>query len=255
MSVIVGADASLSWAPGGTGAAAVVVVRPDGTTVTPALVVAGAVGAYTATLPTTLAGRHVLTWSRGPARFADIVDVWPADPRYIISIDDAMLAIGSGPASQRDDVGIHVATATWIIERLAGPVISEARTHKADGGRGAVVLPVLPVQVTAVTVSGALLDPAAYTVDEDAGVVYGAFAPGRPRNVVVTYRVGAATIPANLSLAARKLVKHLWSQERRAGTPGDGAAAADTVATPFGFAVPRAVVELCSPAVTAPGFA
>jgi hypothetical protein len=232
------------------------VVLPDGTTLTPALTVAATVSPYTATLPTTQPGRHVLTWSAAGNRVADICDVWPADPRYILSIDDAIAAIGPGPQAQRDDIGLYVATATWVIEMLAGPVISEQRTFKADGGRRAIVLPALPVQVTSVTVSGSLLDPTTYVVDEDAGVIYGLFpAAPLPRNVTVLYRVGAATIPANLRLAATELVRHLWSSGRRAGRPGAMDAAADLVATPFGFAIPKRVVELCSATKFAPGFA
>lgn len=256
MTVIVGANAPLSWSPGGSGAATLAVVLPDGTTLTPALTVAATVSPYTATLPTTQPGRHVLTWSAAGNRVADILDVWPPDPRYILSIDDAIAAIGSGPSSQRDDVGLYVAAATWMIELLAGPVISSARTFKANGGRDSIVLPALPVQVTSVTVGGSLIDPANYVVDEDAGVIYGFFAGSRlPRNVTVVYRVGAATIPANLRLAAQDLVKHLWSRTHRTGAAGATTAAADTVATPFGFAVPRAVVELCAAAPHAPGFA
>lgn len=255
MTVIVGATTSVTWTPGGTGAATVAVRLPDGTTLDPAPTVTGSSGAYTAPIVTTQPGRHLVSWSRDVDRSVDILDVWPPDPRYIISIADALAVLGNIPVSRQGDLALHVATATYVIERLAGPVISEERTWRADGGRGAVVLPSCPVQVVTVSVSGTLLDPADYDVDPDAGIVYAAFAAGRPRNVVITYRVGAAVIPANLREAAQRLTKHLVTSGRQPGSGGAQAPAPDLVATPFGFAVPAAVVELCALTPAAPGFA
>ena len=255
MTVIVGASAPVSWTSGGTTAATLAVQLPDATTLTPAPTVTEASGVQSASIATTQPGRHLLTWTLGTDRFVDILDVWPADPRYIVSLTDALGILGSVPASQQGDVALYVATATYVIEYLAGPVISEARTYLADGNRTSIVLPGAPVQVTQVTIAGTVIDPALYQVDEDAGIVFSSFPPGQPRAVSITYRVGAAEIPANLRQAAAELIKHLWSSGRRTGTPGKFEAAADLVATPFGFAVPKKVVELCNLTPHAGGFA
>ena len=255
MPVTLGATATLAWSPGGgIGAATVAVQLPDGTTATPPTVT-GSGGAYTAPIVTTQPGRHVLTWTRGTERYADILDVWPADPRYILSIDDALAVVGSGPASQRDDVALFSAAATYVIESLAGPVLVAAKTYRANGGRASIVLPYMPATVSAVTVSGALLATSAYVVDGNAGIVYGPFAAGAARNVEITYTVGAATVPPHLRLAAQDLIRHLWSSSRRGGAPSSRNAPADMVATPYGFAVPKRVAELCAVALQAPGFA
>ncbi len=255
MPVIVGATAPVSWASGGTVAASLAVRLPDTTTLTPAPTVTVSAGTQSATIVTSQPGRHLLTWTLAGVTFVDILDVWPADPRYIISIADALGILGSMPASQQNDLALYVATATYVIENLAGPVISAARTYLTDGPRTSVVLPAAPVQVSQVMVGAVVLDPALYQVDADAGLVFSSFPTGPPRNISVTYTVGSTTIPANLRLAAAELIKHLWSSGRRTGTPGRMDAPADMVATPFGFAVPKRVVELCNLTVHAGGFA
>ena len=255
MPVIVGASAPVSWVSGGASAATLAVQLPDTTALTPAPTVTVTAGTQSATIVTTQPGRHLLTWTLAGVTFVDIVDVWPPDPRYIISLSDALSILGSVPPSQQDAIALYVATATYVIEFLSGPVISDARTYLADGPRTSVVLPAAPVQVTAVSLGGVLLDPALYQVDEDAGIVFASFPTGPARNISIAYRVGRATIPANLRDAAAELINHLWSSGRRTGTPGRMDAPADMVATPFGFAVPRRVVELCSLTPNAGGFA
>jgi len=158
-----------------------------------------------------------------------------------------------------ENFGYRQLLALWrfmaMIELLAGPVLLTSKTHRADGGRYAYNLPALPVTVTQVTVSGVVQDPSAYVVDEEAGIVYGWFAAALPLSVEITYTAGGTVVPANLILATRELVRHLWRSGRQSGNPGAMDAAADAVATPFGFAVPRKVMELCSATPSAPGFA
>lgn len=255
MTVIVGAQASVSWSPSGSGAATLAVRLPDGTTLTPAPTVAAAASPYTASFTTTQPGRHLLTWSRGTDRQVDIFDVWPADPRYLISLDDAAAAIGAMPAADKADLPLYVAAATYMIELLAGPVLLTSKTHRADGARYAYNLPALPVTVTQVKVSSVVQDPSAYVVDEEAGIVYGWFAAALPLAVEISYTAGGTLIAANLAIAARELVKHLWTSGRQSGRPGQIDAAADTVQTRFGFAVPHRVEEFCSATPSAPGFA
>jgi len=250
--VIVGAAASLSWQPAtGGGTAALAVRLPDGTTA-PAPAVTESSGAFSATLPTSQPGRHLLTWTRGGEVFVDVLDVWPVDPRYLVSLKEAGAQVGSLPRADLDLLPLYVATATWVIEHLVGPVLPEPRTAHGVTGREAVVLPAIGVSVESVTAGGVLLDSGAYTVDEAAGIVRVHRARGP---LVVTYRAGFDVLPANLRLAALELVRHLWSSSRQTGRPGAVDAAADTVATPFGFAIPRRVVELCSLTPSAPGFA
>jgi hypothetical protein len=190
----------------------------------------------------------------------DILDVGPVDPRYLVSVDDALSEILGTVVTQdptpamKASVPLYVATATMVIEWLAGPVLMATKTKTTDGGRP-IVLPASPVTVTGVTVNGVSVASTVYDVDSEAGVVYNVPCAVRRQGVVVTYTVGSSTVDPNLQLAALKLIKHLWSQSRQAGRPGGIQAAGDTVSTPFGFAIPRAVAELCQVSNPAPGFA
>ena len=256
MVTIVGEAAAVSWTPteGSGTTATLAVVKPDGTTLSPAPTVSGT-ATFTATLTPTLAGRHLLTWSRGTARLVDVLDVWPADPRYLVSVDDAATAVGQGATltqAKRDELQLHVAAASAVVEDLAGPVLVTSFTVTRDGGRNAVVLPALGVSVSSVTVGGVEVD---YVADSDSGVVYagsdgfGAFPVGR-QNVTITYTVGDNTVPPALRLACLEQTKFLWQVHRQ------GATRDDLGYTPSGFAVPRMVQELCATVATdAPGFA
>ena len=241
MAVTVGGVATLKWEDAPTDAMiALTVMRPDGATSSPTVTSSSAT--YTADLP----GRHVLTWTAGNGeRFVDILDVWPADPRYLISLDDALDAIKTrlreGKDAARDTLQIYIAATTWIIENITGPIISAELTHttRRYNGRG-IALPA-PGQVTSVVAGGALVPAHAYEVDEDAGVIYLDLSPGI--KVVLTYVVGSATIPANVRLAAREQVRFLWQVGQNGGR--SGAMGPDlTTFTPEGFAVPRRVIEL-----------
>ncbi len=258
MPAMVGQSVTSEWTPlaSSTGTVAVAVKLPDGTTLAPAATVTEATGTYTVTFTADQPGLYKLTWSRGiTAMFADVLPVWPEDPRYLVSVSSAKSQVG-GNASL-DDLAPYIATATWVIEKLVGAVLPEAATHVADGGVTAINLPSVGVTVDAVTVNDNVLDASSYKVDQVAGVVRvksGRFADG-VLNVEIDYNVGSAVVPQNLQLAALELIRHLWASSRRGGSATNPRPAADTVQTPFGFAIPRRVDELCQVAVHTPGFA
>lgn len=246
MPVIVGGSASVTWSPGGTGAAALAVTRPDGTPLEPAPTVTGTSGTYSAPIAASQPGRYLLTWTRGTDLFVDILDVWPADPRYLVSIADATSAIGTLPSSSGIDVALLVATATWVIESIrGGSVLPAQKVYRPRIGSLWTVLPDAPVRNVSVALNGVTVDPASLLVDEDAGTIDQLPYALIPGSVVVTYTAGPLELPPPLRTAALELVVHLWRSGRQTGQAGAVAAAADTVGTPFGFAVPRRVVELC----------
>lgn len=256
VAITVGSSVPLSLAPGGVGPATLTVQRPDGTMLSPAPTVTATPEAFLATIDTTQVGRHLLTWNvpGEDAWFTDVIDVWPSDPRYLVPVATALAQVSGSntPQETKDLMPLYVATATYVIEQLAGPVLSASRTLTVDGGRP-IVLPAAPVTVTSVTAGGSLLATTQYTVDTAAGVIYNVPSYGL-RTVTVVYQVGAQAVPANLQLAALELIRHLWQSSKQRGTGGQLQAAADTVA-PFGFAVPKRVVELCQATPGAPGFA
>lgn len=258
--------------PVAAGAAVATVTLPDGTSSTPA-VTNPTLGTYKATFATTQAGRHEIRWVATGANaqaYTDVFNVAAAAPGLIISLDEARNAIGfAAAATARDeDVRGYIAAASVVIEDLVGTVVRRTCDEWYDGGAGTVRLLHPPVlSITSVTESfgssvrtlteqpldGGGFGSFGYTVDLDDGILQrrvagqiGVFQPGR-RNVGVVYVAGRTVVPENVTKATRRLVKHLWDQEQTPGRPDLGGA--DGVAmttTPSGFAVPRAVIELCA---------
>ena len=247
MPVIVGASAQVGWSPGGGGSATLSVVVPGSSTPL-APTVTGTSGSYAAVVPCTVAGRHLLTWARGADVFVDVLDVWPADPRLLVSVSDVVTQLGA----TRLDAQLAIAAATWMIEQLVGPVLQAAKTARRARDRDVLVLPHTDVSTVTATLDGEPLALAAADVDVDAGIVYNLPASGV---VVVSYQVGSDQVPANLRLAAVKIATHLVQSARVGGTPGARDPMDDMVATPYGFALPRAAWELCAPQMRAGGFA
>lgn len=247
MSVTVGDLASLVWVEpaAGTGEASLTVTLPDSSTLTPAVATQG--GQLTASLVTSLPGRHLLVWERAGRRYVDVLDVWPADPRYLVALADVRATLGSTPG----DLALQVAVATWIVEHLVGPVLPRSVQYRPERGAGVAVLPDVDVAAVTVLVDG-VPSSVVVDVDEVAGIV-----SGLPSgSVTISYTVGSTSVPLPLQQAARDIAVHLYRSSRQGGGPGRPEAAADTVATPYGFAIPRRAYELCQAVgAPAPGFA
>jgi hypothetical protein len=246
-----GARASVTWPDAPAGETSVLVVkRPDGQVLDPAPVVTGAGPDTEATFLPPMAGRYLLSWSAGTDAHTDILDVWPEDPRFIISLDDAEAGLntkGRASAEYLADLRLYIAAATPVIEDIVGSVVVSPETYATHGGRHAIVLPKKPDSITAVTVDGEALTDF-YT---EYGILYSG-SRGYPSafgwgEVVVTYQSGNATIPPNVRLATRELVRH-WVQIGKHSVGGKRPEATDgETHTPSGYAVPRRVIELCAP--------
>lgn len=265
-----GAAHQVSWVLGTAGLTVELrVTLPDGTTTSPT--VAETSGAYSATVDTPHAGRYLLSWATvGPpaAAYSDILDVWPADPRFLISLQDARQSIQYPGIITGDDAELRlfIAAATPVIEDIVGAVLTRTITQTTNGGKTGVALWERPSTragggVTSVTVNGVALQETGYTVDPDAAIVYcgsstapARFAAGR-RNVVIVYETGTEVIPPNIRLATSELVRHLWQVGHQGQRPDWSEPAAATGHTPSGFAVPKRVIELCSASPRLPGIA
>jgi len=242
------------------------VTKPDGTTTT-ATVTKPSTGNYQGAYVTTSAGRHRFTFTgsgtnSGALPWSDVADVWPADPRFIISLSDAKAALNT-PAGARvndDELRLYIAATTEIIEDIVGAVLSSTKTQTFDGGGNALLLAERAASITSVTVGGVATTD--YVANLTAGIVYSgstgdsSFTWGR-QNVVVTYATGASSIDPNVILAAREEVSFLYQLGQQGGRPSLGGAVPDMSWTPSGFAVPKRVMELCAPSMARrmPGFA
>ncbi|MEE2568601.1 hypothetical protein V1638_04215 [Pseudarthrobacter sp. J64] len=264
-SIDLGAKATVKWptAPA-TGTYALAVTRPDGQLVTPAPAVTGTGGTTQAEFVPTMAGRHLLTWSQtNAAAYTDVLDVWPADPRFLIPVDQVKNGLNlpsNADPVKYEDLRLYLAAATPVIEDITGPLLAGTQTLIGWGGRSTVVLPHLPNQVLSVTVEGQPV--AAYVPDLATGIVYAGSrtaVTSFPRGeLIVVYTIGDSEIPPNVKLAVRELVRFWWQAGMQGNGSGGGirsSAPEGEVHTPSGFAVPRRVIELCQANEKIGGFA
>jgi hypothetical protein len=259
-SLDLGAKATVRWptAPD-TGPYALAVKKPDGVTLDPAPTVTGYRESVQAEFVPSMPGRYLLSWTaNGAGAHTDVLDVWPQDPQFLISIDEVLAGLRLPPnadPAKAQDLRLYLAAATPVIEDITGPMLAATKTFTTQGGRASVVLPHMPTQILGITVGGApVVD---YQADLESGVIDGGARSFGNGALVVTYRVGNAEIPPNVRLATRELVRFWW-QGGMQGSGGGGVrgSQADSEAfTPSGYAVPRRVMELCAPHQQLGGFA
>lgn len=178
----------------------------------------------------------------------------------LITLDDARASLGwaASDTARNADLEKYVEAATPVIENITGPLIQRTEVFYLDGGREAIVLPTRFTSVTSITQNGVAYT--SFVADPDSGVITAGtsttpdlFEPG-VRNIVVTVVTGSTTIPKNVQLAARELVRFWWQQGRQANIPAFGEAP-ESGTVPMGFAVPKRVYELLEPNKRVAGFA
>jgi hypothetical protein len=175
----------------------------------------------------------------------------------LITLTDAksQLGIPSTVTTYDDDLELYVEAATPIIEQRTGPVLQKTRTFTLSGGRAALLLPRF-ASVTSFQIGG--LDRTDYVASGEHGIIYAgttdspSIFDGGTNNITVTVVVGAATVPYNVQLATRELVRHWWQQGRQANRPGT---ADDVVAQPLPLGVSNRIDELLMPNRSVAGFA
>lgn len=241
------------------------ITKPDGTTVTSA-VANPSTGNYTTAYVPTAPGRHVIDWNAtglNASSYVDVFDVMAADPRFIISLSDAKDSLNITNTAHDEEIREYLAAATDVIEAIAGPVLTRTVVETHDGGESSLLLRNVPVAaVTSVVEASTTLaatdyafDPLAGTLTRVIGIQPWVWRYGF-QNIVVTYTVGAGTVPYYVILAARELIRHWYQRGQQAPRPAFGGAAADTDGVYVaGYAVPNYVVGMLAPAGGIPGIA
>lgn len=262
-------DAAGALADVTTGPTATVTL-PDATT-SAATVVKASTGTYTATITSTLVGRHRITWAgsgtnSGGLPYTDVCDVVAVDPRYIISLAEARAALNvpSTTLVNDDELLGYLSAATIVIENLIGSVLVATKVETFSGdGRAKLPLSQHPTAITSVVENTVTLPATGYCYD-NAGLLWRGSQPGSgvwsdtsPRNVVVTYTVGAAVVQPNVIKAAANLVRHWWDSGLQQSYYVAGEPDMATTTSIAGYAVPNFVVDLLKPSVSnlVPGFA
>lgn len=241
------------------------VTLPDGSTAS-ATVAKTSTGTYVATYTCTMAGRHRLTWSGSGANSgglprSDVADVWPADPRFICSLDDvkAELNLPASVVVNDDELRLCIAAATPVVEALVGRVLQGTIVETFDGGGEAVLLSQRAASVTSVTVGGTAVS---YVANLTSGIVWAGttsapsrFDAGR-QNVTVTYVAGGTSVDPNVVMGARIIAAQQY-QVTQQGRAGRGRGIDDVTVISSGYAVPNRALEYLKPSAKRrmPGFA
>jgi hypothetical protein len=182
--------------------------------------------------------------------------------RGLCTLDEARIQIfgateSTAPHDRDELIEDFISSATPIVETIVGPMYAESRTYTADGGKASIKLPYRFNAVTSVTVDGVALT--AYVPDATAGLIYAGtelapteFSPGL-LNVDVEVTVGYATIPPNVKMMAREVVKHWWQQGQQGNRPAFGDGSSEPAVQ---FGVPtRRLMELAGGSEAVGGFA
>jgi len=250
--------------------AVLTITLPDGTNVLPA-VAAVSTGTYAPTTPyiSVQSGLHRVSWVGSGANaqdYGDVFNVLAANPRFLISLADARSALGTVATNtvKDEDLRSYLAAVTSIIEDVTGPILPlTGQVWTVDGGGSQVLLPSAVASVQSVTDTGvALTSGADYTVNLRSGIVTRGtllypfrFLPG-VQNVTITYTVGGSTVPANVALAARIILRQLWLVSGQQGNRPAMGSPESVSSAPVGFAIPNAALELLNSGPNnVPGFA
>lgn len=241
--------------------------KPDGSTVA-ASVSRTSLGQYQGSTTGDQAGRWLLTLTAAGVNSGDfprteIVDVWPADPRFIISLADLRdeLNVPAGVTVNDDELRLYVAAATAVVESIVGTVLAQTHTETFDGGKAAVLLSERAASITSVTVNG--IATTDFVANLASGIVYAgttsaprSFQAGR-QNVVVTYVAGGNAVDSNVVLAARIIAAHQYQVGQQAKKRDRNTLPEDYALSSSGYAVPRRAMQLLAPSMSGrmPGFA
>ena len=169
-----------------------------------------------------------------------------------VSLPDVKAHLGIEKDDDDTELQAILDAAEAAIAHRVGPLAPTTVTVRVPGATGPLSLPVRPViSLTSVTPSyGGALDVTRLDVDPVTGLVayqgyYSSFVSYFPMAwYSVVYQAGFTTLPADLVLAVKELVRHLWSPQRGPGrVPGP----AVDLQPPAGYALPNRVLELLAP--------
>ena len=186
-------------------------------------------------------------------------------PTSLVTLADVKDYLRISTTSDDTQLQDYIDAVTPVIEDITGPIVNKQYTEVYDGGVSRIQVRHFPVvsvdtltevygqtlyTLTQVTL-GSSTSTWSYTFDASTGLIVRrafnveAMFPIGANNVSITYTAGRSTVPANVALAAKMTIQHLWSQtrfNRNGARPGLGG---DDIWQPgMGFAIPNRVREL-----------
>lgn len=235
---------------------ALTITLPDGTTTSPAVTNPPATtGKYTVDYLTVQAGLHRVRWvfTTPSNAYTDALDVREAVPPLMMSLADAKahVNIPASDTSQDEELRGFVESTTKAVEYFVGPVVRRSFTEVRHGGRDTIALSNRPVisitSITAVESWQLAVDVTVLDADADTGIVRrtdGLWFPPGPYRMV--YVGGRTLITANLTMAAKVILQHLWRTQYPSTRPNFGSTDY-SVTEPIpglGFAIPHRAMQM-----------
>lgn len=199
------------------------ITLPDGTTVNPSVTNPPSVtGQYRVTYVPTVEGRFAWRFvtTTPSTAYQDVFVVREALSPALLSLADAKahLNIPATSTTNDDELREFLEAATEVIEQRVGPVARRTLTAQVNGGWYTIYLPKTQVlTVTAITLvsdGSSPMDLADLNINTRWGQVSRKSSAPFPDGLLnVTYTVGRAVVPANITNAAKLIVKHLWETQ------------------------------------------
>lgn len=236
---------------------------PDGSTLTPAVLLPSAIaGKLRVDYVTTQAGRHMwrMVTTAPTTAYTDVFDVREAAPVAIVSLADAKKQLNIDAADTADDDEIRgmIAGASLAVERELGTIVSrrsfiERRTADSDGRVLLSNVPVLAVTSVVSSDGATTWTVDNLDVDEATGLVAAKTGASLAGDIDFVYTAGLRIVPDDYQLATSIIVQHLWETQRGRGGAVPGGSQEPEYMTGRGFALPRRALELLD--TTLPGIA
>jgi len=172
----------------------------------------------------------------------------------VLTIAQAQAHLNLTTAEHDVELQAMIDSSEAVLAKHCGPLTSTVITTRVKGARSTLVLPTTPaLSLTSVTPvgGGAALTLTDLYLDARAGVV----TYNNPNSVFssqfydVVYAAGRTTVPADLLMADKELVRHMW-QTQRGPTRRPGSSPSESMANTLpgaAHALPFRVSELISP--------
>ena len=150
----------------------------------------------------------------------------------LISLDDAKSYLRVGATGQDARLQEIIQGATELAEKYTGKTwVQRTFTDVLSGGRTTLILTRRPViSITSVTEAARSLGAGDWTLDKHAGLLTRGvplapfrWIPGQA-NITVTYVAGVTDVPDDILTGVRRLIRHMWEDERGAGSAPRGGA-------------------------------
>lgn len=133
-----------------------------------------------------------------------------------LSLADAKTHLNITGTDDDTELQSFIDAAEAVIALRCGPLASTATTSRVEGG-SVLILPVSPaISLTSVTpVGGSALSLTGISLAAERGVVsYDSGSAFSARLYDVVYDAGRSSVPADLMLAVKELVRHMWATQR-----------------------------------------